>query len=100
MIVFIVSTNCVHHFHFPSQVCPLCCIPSPVGLVVKVSASRVADLGSIPAFAENLCSGLLISETEILVLQWLPRQMPNIAGSDLGLVGKGSVYCVWGRQTV
>ena len=51
-----------------------------VGLVVKESPSRVADLGWIPAFS----MGLLC-------------HAPGIIGSALGLVGPVSVYYDWVR---
>ena len=56
-----------------------------VGLVVKVSASRAAGLGSIPAFAVGLFQG---------------RVTPIIGTPRLGLFGLVSVHCDWVRQTV
>ena len=57
--------------------------------MVKESASRAADLGSIPAL------GRVIPVTEEVALQWLPYQAPGDIGSVLGLV---SVYRDWVRQ--
>ena len=70
-----------------------------VGLVVKASASREADLGSIPAFAMDVfprsshASDLLIG-TPVAALA---GQAPGTVGSALGLVGPVSVLCDWVR---
>ena len=45
-----------------------------VGLVVKASASRAADPGSIPACTKN-CPGRVIAVTEKLASKWLPCQL-------------------------
>ena len=69
----------------------------PRGPNGKVSASKVAGRGSIPAFAVDLFPGLVIPVTSKLVLQWLPCQAPGFVGSALGLAGPVSVYCDWVR---
>ena len=59
-----------------------------VGLVVKASASRVADLGSIPAFPVGLFPGRVILMISKLVLQKLVHcQALGDTGSALGLAG-------------
>ena len=68
-----------------------------VGLVLKASASRVADLGSIPTFAVGIFPGWVIPVNYNLIAQWLPCQVPGVIGSVLGLVGPVSVYCDWER---
>ena len=62
-----------------------------VGPVVKASASRVADLGSIPAFDVHLLQARVIPITSKLAPQWLAWQAPGLTGSSLGLVGPMSV---------
>ena len=71
-----------------------------VGLVGKTSASRGADLGSIPALVADLFPGRIIPVTSQLVLQWLPCQAPGVIGSALGLVGQESLCCDRERQPV
>ena len=71
-----------------------------VGQAVKASASRAADLGSIPIFEVELFPDKEVPVTSKLVLQWLPCQAPDVKGSVLGLVGLVSVYCDWVRQNV
>ena len=68
-----------------------------VGLVIKTSALRTADLGFIPAIPEGILLGRVIPVTEKLVTQWLPGQTPGDIGSALGVVGLVSVYCDWVR---
>ena len=63
------------------------------GLVVKASAWRAEDLGSIPAFDVVPFPGRVMPQTSNLVLPWLPCQAPGVIGSALGLVGPVSVYC-------
>ena len=43
-----------------------------IGLVVKVSALRAVDVGSIPAFAVDIFAGRLVPVTRKLVVKWLP----------------------------
>ena len=64
-----------------------------VGLVVKASSSKAADLASNSAFAVGLFPSLDIPVTYKLALRRLPCQA-------LGLVGLVSVYCDWTRQPV
>ena len=71
------------------------CFPADyrvLGLVVKASASRAADLGSISAFTVDLSPGRVTAMTGKLVLQLLPYQAPGIKRAALGLVGLVSVY--------
>ena len=58
-----------------------------------MSALRVEDLGSIPAFAMDHFPGRVIPVTSNLVLKQLLYQAPGITGSVLGLVGPVLVYC-------
>ena len=77
------------NFHFHSRY-------RLVGLVDKVPALRVADLG----FDSHLCQdfwGQVKPVTSKLVLQWLLRQAPGVIGSALGLNGPVPVYCDWVR---
>ena len=53
-----------------------------VGQVVKVSVSRAADPGSIPAFSVSIFPGRVDKE---LVLQWLPCQAPYVIGTAMKL---------------
>ena len=76
----------------------LSCSDRLVGLVVKASASRVAD----PRFVSRLrhwdfSRSSHTSNLEI-VLQWLPCQESGIIVSVLGLVGLMSIYCDEGEQ--
>ena len=66
----------------------------------KASASRAADLDSIPAFPMGLFSGLSHISGLKSVLQWLPCQSPGVVGSALGLADPVSVYCDWVRLKV
>ena len=68
-----------------------------VGLVVNASASRAADLGSLPPCAVDLCPGQVIPLTSTLLVWWLPCKVLGVIGSALGLVSPVSVYCVWVR---
>ena len=65
--------------------------------MVKASASREANLGSIPAFAVGIFPGRVIPVTLKLALQWLPCQAPGVIGSVPGLVGPVSVHDDWVR---
>ena len=71
-----------------------------VGLLVKTSAWREADLGSIPAYTLGIFPGWVIPVTHKLALQWLLCQTLGIIGSSLGLVDPVSVYCDWVRWKV
>ena len=68
-----------------------------VVLMVKASALRAADLGSIPAFAVGLFPCRVIPVFQKLVLLSLPCQAPGVTASALGPVGLESVYCDWVR---
>ena len=68
--------------------------------MVKVSASRVADLVSIPAFNVGFILARVIPVTSKLVMQWLSCQMPGVIRSTLGLVGLVSLYCDWMREKI
>ena len=63
-----------------------------VVLVIKLSASRAADLDLIPAFALDLFLGQVTPVTSKLALRWLPCQVPDVTGLVLVLVGLVSVY--------
>ena len=73
-----------------------------VGLVVKASASRLAD----PGFDSRLRRGILFFLSRVipvtcrLALCWLPCQAPGVVGSTLGLVDLVSVYCGLGKFDV
>ena len=67
---YAVEVKGCHYFkHSHADTLRNCCL---VGLVVKASASRVAGLGSIPAFAVDLYPGQVIAVTAKLVLRWPP----------------------------
>ena len=61
--------------------------------MVKASASRVVDLGSVPTFAVDLFPDRVIPVTSKCVLQGLSCQVSVVVMSSLGLVGQVSVYC-------
>ena len=63
-----------------------------VGLVVKVSPSRAANLGSISALGVDLFLGRATSVTGKMVVQWLPCQVPGVTRATQGLVDPVSVY--------
>ena len=66
-----------------------------VGLVVKVSASRAADLGSVPRFR---CGSLFrSSHTSDLNAGTPVATLPDAwrYGVSAGTVGPVSVYCDW-----
>ena len=63
------------------------------GLMVKASASRGAELGSVPTVALDLCPGRVMPVTSKLVIQRLPCQASGDTGSALGVVGPVSVFC-------
>ena len=44
----------------------------------KVSVTKAADLGSIPMLPMMRLPGLLIPETDKMVIQWLPCQAPRV----------------------
>ena len=58
----------------------------------KASASRAADLGSIPALAVDLIPGRVTPVAKTLELQRLPCLAFGSIGSALGLIGPVSVY--------
>ena len=68
-----------------------------VGPVVKASAPRAADLGSIPALLADLFPGPVTPVGYTGVLRWLPCQASGVIGSAMGLVGPVSVYRDWVR---
>ena len=76
----------IGHLPCPTRLC------GPSG---KVSASRAADLGSIPAFSLWLSLGRVIPVTWRLIFQWLLCQMLGIIGSALALVGPIYVSILW-----
>ena len=63
--------------------------------MVKASALRAADLGSIPAFPRGTFSGS--SHTSDLNCITLVAALPGVVGTALELVGPVSVYCDWMR---
>ena len=67
----------------------------PVAVVVKLSASCAAGLGSIPAFAVDLFPGRVMPMTWQIEFQWLPYQAPGVIGSAPGLDGPVLVYSGW-----
>ena len=77
----------------------ICCsdLPSPgdrlVGLMVKASASKMAD----PDFDSRFRRGSFARSSHTcdlkLVVQWHPCQVPGVIESVLGVVGPASVYC-------
>ena len=93
-----VSGKCVWYMQYTARMSHDChCL---AGLVVLVSALRMGDLVSIPAFAMGIYPSEVMPVTWKLVLQWLRCQAPGTIGSVLGLVGPVSVYCDWVRQKV
>ena len=72
---------------------------SLLGLVVKASASRVADLGFDSRLSRDFSGSNHTSDFFFfffwskMALQWLPCQAPGGLGSALVLVGPMSVYC-------
>ena len=63
-------------------------------------ALRVADLASIPAFAEDLFPVPVITMSQKLVLHWLHCQASSVIGSVLELVGPVPGYRDRMRQKV
>ena len=66
---------------------PLSLVDHLDGLVVKASASRVAD----PGFESRLSSHT--SDLKLGTPVAIPCQAPDVVGSALGLFGPVSVYC-------
>ena len=65
------------------------------GLVVKASASRAGDPGSILACAVGIFPGRVTPVTQKSGDRWLPCQEPGDTGPALLVVGPVSEYSEW-----
>ena len=70
---------------------------SCIGLVVKASTLKAADLGFNSFWHCRDFSGSRHIVTYKLLFQWLSCQVLGIIGSVLEIVGPVSVYCDWVR---